>query len=208
MTPRTILKLALVPLVGAVFLVRNPIYNIRIFLLMLKFGSESETNILRAIDCLPNKPAPTYAARLMYTFFWIPELAQYAQRFFERECAHEDCPDLYLEYLATGYRMREMPEQSLAICDELTVRGYPRMDVVSRLRGIAMIALSRYGEAVLQFRGALQQQPDCAEAEYGLGYSLYNLGQHEEAQEHFYRAAELSPYYAEIVAESRNQSPN
>jgi tetratricopeptide (TPR) repeat protein len=63
--------------------------------------------------------------------------------------------------------------------------------------GVVLARCGRTGEAIKQYRQALELWPDCDEAHLGLGAALAGRGQLHEAIAHFQRALKINPGYAE-----------
>ncbi len=64
-------------------------------------------------------------------------------------------------------------------------------------RGVALLELDRYGEAVKALETALILRPDMAGAYYNLGLAWEGLGHPENALHNYNRAIELEPHDAE-----------
>jgi Flp pilus assembly protein TadD len=59
--------------------------------------------------------------------------------------------------------------------------------------GIDHLAWEHWGKAAADFRRALEEDPNFAEAHFNLGLSFDQLQEHAVASEHFTKARELAP---------------
>ncbi len=64
-------------------------------------------------------------------------------------------------------------------------------------KGVALLELSRYGEAIKAFEAALTISPDLAGTHYNLGLAWEGLGQLENALHNYTKAIELEPHDGE-----------
>ncbi len=67
------------------------------------------------------------------------------------------------------------------------------------LQGIDQYHVGEWEEAFQLFQSAIQVNPDLVEAHFNAALALHQLDRHEEANQHFKRAGELSPQNDVII---------
>lgn len=95
--------------------------------------------------------------------------------------------------------VRELQRRNFAgvveICDLILARAAGSAEVLNR-RGVALMQLRRYGEALLSFDQAVVRNPGHAEGWNNRGAVLQKLQRHEDALVNYDRAIALKPGYA------------
>jgi Flp pilus assembly protein TadD len=110
----------------------------------------------------------------------------------------DDSPAVLIENATAGNRAVNLPEFV-----NLPSGGWQKLDVPAadyyRVIDDAsnLMAKSRFQEAVVEWRKALDLNPDEARPHNNLGYCLAEVGRHAEAVPHYERAIALSPEYPE-----------
>ena len=94
---------------------------------------------------------------------------------------------------------RKNPEGAVEFIDR-ALRLRPDSAEALSNRGVALLELQRYAEALASYDRALQLRPDYVEALSNRGIALWRLKRHEEALADYDRALQLKPDYAEALS--------
>ena len=108
--------------------------------------------------------------------------------------------DVYLALLDQAYRTRANapPSPAIAPRPKILDSAYlgavlPDTDAVHNIVGVTLLREKRYAEAAGEFRKAIAERADSADAHRNLGTSLAAMGNVPEAVEHLQRAVQLAP---------------
>ena len=108
--------------------------------------------------------------------------------------------DAYLALVDQAYRARASIPAPAAAAPRPTILGsaylgalLPDTDAVHNIVGVTLLREKRYAEAADEFRKAIAERADSADAHRNLGTALAAMGNASEAIEHLRRAVQLAP---------------
>lgn len=157
----------------------------------------AEQEIKKALDIVPEDPRYLEVLALIYQFQNRLQLAEDAYRLASQQ---PDVPPSVLVNYGNLLLMRERPDDTIALVRQALQQNYNKPASAYTNLGLAYLKKNDFRQAVVQFRTALEYQPDLPEAHYNLGLAYVGLNDSGKAIHAFRQATRFRPNYVDAYS--------